>query len=255
MKSILLTVFGFVATIVATLLYDYLEPKLEMVLALAFSCLVAGVFWGGMFFLLEYAPRHWRSLRRMLDDRAVVEGQWFEIIPDLTVRPYSIIHIRYDKATDSYSLHGRNYTPYGEQMRRFSADHVGVIVDHNRIVYYYFADRLVDDDAHVKKGMGFAEFGRIGDIVNIGDGAFADLDEVAHEFGLRRITSDDIRIHCRQRDRNFLEVEDYPQFVRSMHHMLTQEIGEVNYRRFRDEMLQLETKPAPDELLQPKANN
>ncbi len=95
--------------------------------------------------VMEYSilerPLRWKWARSEYDPRAVVEGLWFEHVPDLIGQPYTLLRINYDQKSNDYSISGDNYNDKFEIVRTFRGNFFCIDPSVNQLMYTFEADQ------------------------------------------------------------------------------------------------------------------
>lgn len=148
-----------------------IDPKW---VALVLIAIFSAILFGAMQFVFLVLPMRSAWLRRQIDARFRIEGNWFQFVDETPDHPYSFAWIEYEPTTQSFSYNGRNFTTDLSVYARWQS-HAVIVDERNECVQFLFDANLVKKSETIS-GHGIIVFSRpINNMYTSASGSFVDI--------------------------------------------------------------------------------
>jgi len=201
-ETALKTFFTLVSSATALYSYNYLGTlSLDFLFRIILSAVIGTVIYKVQQFLFLDFPIRFRWFRRLVDKRAVIEGKWRQVIPNLKNSPLSIAHIYFEPNERTYIFRGANYQKNKVngsgvvKIATWKTSRTEINLKNETMEFSYHAEivRPVQNRANTI-GLGVIRFEIRGDSCNEGTGHFNDstTGEKNYNFDLYRLSDSEI---------------------------------------------------------------
>lgn len=192
-------------------LEESINPKW---VALVLIAICSAILFGVMQFIFLVLPMRSAWVRRQIDARFRIEGNWFQTVDETPDHPYSFAWIEYEPTTQRFSYKGRNFTTDLSVYARWQS-HAVIVDERNGRVQFLFDADLVKASETIS-GHGIIEFSRpINNMYTSASGSFVDIGSALKRRTFTAVRVDDGLVKSVLSRKRIIGDDDIRKFLKS----------------------------------------
>ena len=185
-------------------------------LIIILSAITAIIVYELIIFLFNKLPKKFERSRKIIDNRAIYEGFYIEIINVKNIRSYSIVCLTYNITTDEYQLSGVSLGVDGTIGNHWTTNFVKIDTIRKKIIYAQTGHKSHLKNGKIFDGVTYMNFDyNLKGNPNSGVGHFIDTIPAKSDFYFVKITKEDCEKYISKK--SIEHFNDYKSFVVEYH--------------------------------------